>query len=388
MKHKIIKLLVIGTILLHTKNVSAETTLNCTKLLRYGSKSEQVKILQKELNKVMDCNLAIDGKFGTATKSCVLAFQKDNSLSQDAVVGPKTCEKLNDLYSASFDENKYIGESITLTTTNTLVQGSSGSEVVTLQEVLNKKMHCNLGVDGVFGYKTKWCVKKYQEENNLSVDGKVGTITKNSLNNNITKDDDSQYIIIAKTSNSKLRVRQSASTSTKHIGDVYTSEIYKVHNSKTVDGTTWYKIEYQDGKYGYVSGNYATMNFILLDISDQTIILYRNGKTILTAPTVTGNISKGYNTPLGVYKVGTSLSYETQGQRILLSKYDAYVDYWMPFIGGSYGFHDADWRSLSQMTTGKTYLTNGSHGCVNMLKEDAKYLYDNIYKGLAVHIVE
>ena len=52
------------------------------------------------------------------------------------------------------------------------------------------------------------------------------------------------------------------------------------------------------------------------------------------------------------------------------------------------GCHDADWRSLSQMTNGKTYLTNGSHGCVNMLREDAKYLYSNIYKGLAVHIVE
>lgn len=34
------------------KNVSAETTLNCSKTLRYGSKGEQVKLLQKELNKV------------------------------------------------------------------------------------------------------------------------------------------------------------------------------------------------------------------------------------------------------------------------------------------------------------------------------------------------
>ena len=76
------------------------------------------------------------------------------------------------------------------------------------------------------------------------------------------------------------------------------------------------------------------------------------------------------------------------GGRIHLSKYNAYVDYWMPFIGGSYGFHDADWRSSSQITNKKTYLTNGSHGCVNMLTEDAKYLYENIYKGLAVHIVE
>lgn len=392
MKKILIYLLIIGTIILNTENVSAKTTLNCTKTLRTGSKSEQVKILQKELNEVMNCNLKVDGKFGSATKSCILAFQKNNSLLQDAIVGKKTCTKLNTLYLLSNEDEENSDESDSsnslFKTTNTLVQGSSGSEVVTLQETLNKKIHCNLDIDGVFGYKTKWCVKKYQEENNLSVDGKVGPLTKNSLNETVNKTDNSKYVIIAKTSNRKLRVRQGASTSTKHIGDVYTSEIYKVRNSKVVDGTTWYKIEYQDGKYGYISGNYATMNFILLDISNQTIKLYRNGRTILTAPTVTGNISKGYDTPLGVYKVGTSLSYETQGRRIHLSKYDAYVDYWMPFIGGSYGFHDADWRSLSQMTTGKTYLTNGSHGCVNMLREDAKYLYDNIYKGLAVHIVE
>ena len=76
------------------------------------------------------------------------------------------------------------------------------------------------------------------------------------------------------------------------------------------------------------------------------------------------------------------------GGRIHLSKYDAYVDYWIPFIGGSYGFHDADWRTSSQLTNKNTYLTNGSHGCVNMLLEDAKYLHDNVYKDLAVHIVD
>ena len=60
----------------------------------------------------------------------------------------------------------------------------------------------------------------------------------------------------------------------------------------------------------------------------------------------------------------------------------------MPFIGGSYGFHDADWRSASQLTNKNTYLTNGSHGCVNMFTEDAKYLYKNIYKGLSVYNVK
>ena len=367
------------------KNVSAETTLNCSKTLRYSSKGEQVKLLQKELNKVANCNLTVDGSFGPATKSCVLSFQRNNQLSIDAIVGPKTCKKLNELYLDNNDDE--IPPTLTLTSTSTLRRGNNNNHVKILQTMLNTLTHCNLDVDGDFGYKTEWCVKKYQEENNLDVDGKVGPMTRNSLNKNIKVTDNSKYVIVAKTSNKKLNVRQDATTSSKDIGDVYTSDIYKVLGTKTTNGTTWYKVEYQTNKYGYISGDYATQDFIYLDISDQTIKLYRNGITTLTVPTVTGNKSKGHDTPLGVYSIGTKLSIDNMGGRIHLSKYNAYVDYWMPFIGGSYGFHDADWRTSYQLTNKKTYLTNGSHGCVNMFTADAKALYDNIYKNLAVHIV-
>ena len=254
--------------------------------------------------------------------------------------------------------------------------------------MLNRTTHCNLEVDGSFGYKTEWCVKKYQEENNLGIDGKVGSMTRQSLNQKIKNIDNSKYVIINTSTNSTLNVRQDAGTNYADIGDVYSSEIYIIHGSKLVGGTTWYKIEYETGKYGYVSGAYATEDFILLDISSQNIKLYRNGQLVFNVPSVTGNKSKGNDTPLGVYSVGNKLSYETMGGRIHLSKYDAYVDYWIPFIGGSYGFHDADWRTSSQLTNKNTYLTNGSHGCVNMLLEDAKYLHDNVYKDLAVHIVD
>lgn len=390
MKRLFINLLLVSCIFLGIDKVSA-ATLDCNGLLRYGSRSEKVKQLQTELNEVMNCNLVVDGIFGNGTKSCVLAFQKKYSLSQDAIVGPQTCNKLNSLYLSSNDdvvEDDNSTSELYLNTTTTLLRGSNGIYVRVLQEMLNRTTHCNLEVDGNFGYKTEWCVKKYQEENNLGIDGKVGPMTRQSLNQNIKNIDNSRYVIINTSTNSTLNVRQDAGTNYADIGDVYSSEIYIIHGSKLVGGTTWYKIEYETGKYGYVSGAYATKDFILLDISSQNIKLYRNGQVVFNVPTVTGNKLKGYDTPLGVYSVGNKLSYETMGGRIHLSKYDAYVDYWIPFIGGSYGFHDADWRTSSQLTNKNTYLTNGSHGCVNMLLEDAKYLHDNVYKGLAVHIVD
>ena len=60
--------------------------------------------------------------------------------------------------------------------TQTLRYGSRGLEVKKLQEVLG------LTQDGIFGLKTKMAVIKYQKEHQLSADGIVGPITRQSLN--------------------------------------------------------------------------------------------------------------------------------------------------------------------------------------------------------------
>ena len=79
------------------KNVNA-STLNCNNYLQYGSTGEQVKILQEKLNHTMQCNLDVDGIIGSRTKNCILQFQAKYNLAQDAIVGPKTCSKLNSIY--------------------------------------------------------------------------------------------------------------------------------------------------------------------------------------------------------------------------------------------------------------------------------------------------
>ena len=58
--------------------------------------------------------------------------------------------------------------------------GSQGSDVKTLQDMLNSKGY-NLAVDGIFGSKTQAAVKDYQQKNNLAVDGIVGTNTWGAL---------------------------------------------------------------------------------------------------------------------------------------------------------------------------------------------------------------
>ena len=115
--------------------------------------------------------------------------------------------------------------------------------------------------------------------------------------------------------------------------------------------------------------------YVELDLSRQRLWMYVNGNCIVETPFVSGNVSSGYATPVGIYY----LTYKTtntklEGYNRDGSKYSSPVSFWMPFNGGI-GLHDATWRSNFG---GNIYLTNGSHGCINLPYNAAKTIYQNI----------
>jgi peptidoglycan hydrolase-like protein with peptidoglycan-binding domain len=63
----------------------------------------------------------------------------------------------------------------------TLREGSSGDDVIYLQQLLNKKGRATIAVDGDFGSETKQMVEIYQRNHGLVVDGIVGPQTWSSL---------------------------------------------------------------------------------------------------------------------------------------------------------------------------------------------------------------
>lgn len=120
-----------------------------------------------------------------------------------------------------------------------------------------------------------------------------------------------------------------------------------------------------------------------VDLSGQHVYMIKDGQVVWDAPCVTGNVSKNYTTPPGLY----SLTYK-QRDRVLRGakqadgkyEYETPVSYWMPFNGGI-GFHDANWRSKFG---GTIYQNSGSHGCVNLPPAKAAALYDLVYQGMPV----
>jgi peptidoglycan hydrolase-like protein with peptidoglycan-binding domain len=67
-------------------------------VLRKGDVGEAVKTLQRELKKLMYYNGTDSGTFDDATLAAVKAFQANNGLGADGVVGEKTWAALQQLY--------------------------------------------------------------------------------------------------------------------------------------------------------------------------------------------------------------------------------------------------------------------------------------------------
>lgn len=120
-------------------------------------------------------------------------------------------------------------------------------------------------------------------------------------------------------------------------------------------------------------------SYIEIDLTRQHVWLYIDGKELVSTDCVSGDMTiEGRMTPAGTYTL-----YYLESPSIL--KGEGYEDgvevqYWMPFNGGV-GLHDASWRTDFG---GQIYISNGSHGCVNLPSDKAKMIYDNIYPGIPI----
>ena len=121
--------------------------------------------------------------------------------------------------------------------------------------------------------------------------------------------------------------------------------------------------------------------YVDVDISEQYARYYdADGNIIWEAGIISGNPNKGNDTPQGVYYVvskGTDIT-------LVGDTYETPVSYWMAFVGGSVGFHDATWQDESNFGNPEAYLSVGSHGCVNLSYSSAEALYEVLEVGTCV----
>ena len=165
--------------------------------LRRGDRGEDVRTIQRELNRIAANYPAIPtvpvdlGVFDAATERSVKAFQKIFNLTQDGIVGKNTWYKLKYIYSSVKGLSELYSEGITYSEaerrfSKTLQQGSRGTEVQSLQYYLSFIGFFNdalpeIAIDGIFGPATKNAVLAFQRYYGLTPDGIVGRNTWNKI---------------------------------------------------------------------------------------------------------------------------------------------------------------------------------------------------------------
>ena len=141
--------------------------------------------------------------------------------------------------------------------------------------------------------------------------------------------------------------------------------------------------------------------YIEVNLSEQRVLGYKDGKLIAEGDCVSGKEAAGMGTCIGLYKIQDKLSPTVlRGEKVPVTKtetkknkkgkkvkkttttyeysYESPVTYWIQFNGGI-GLHDAaGWRS---QYGGSIYYYSGSHGCVNLPLDLAKTLYQNFELG-------
>ncbi len=120
----------------------------------------------------------------------------------------------------------------------------------------------------------------------------------------------------------------------------------------------------------------ALTNYAEVDLTNQHLYLYTDGKQVLDSPIVSGCVAQRHSTPGGAFSlIGKSRNVVLRGE-----DYANFVNYWMPF-NNRIGMHDASWRSRFG---GTIYKTNGSHGCINLPKDAAASIFEAIDASYAV----
>lgn len=161
-------------------------------------------------------------------------------------------------------------------------------------------------------------------------------------------------------------VLQKAVVAALHAGQSYTGD-FKYDEVEPTFTTR----EIADGAENLVYQAAAGEKWIDLNLSNYTVTAYE-GATIVQGPISMVPGAPDTPTVTGTYHV--YLKYESQtmrGENTDGSKYVTPDVPWVTYFTGSYAFHGAPWRSSFGWGG-----VGGSHGCVNMPVDGAKWIYD------------
>jgi lipoprotein-anchoring transpeptidase ErfK/SrfK len=125
---------------------------------------------------------------------------------------------------------------------------------------------------------------------------------------------------------------------------------------------------------------------IVVDKSKQTATVYQNDKPIKNFLVLTGRTGSFTQSDNGTFFI--YLRYKIQDMRGPNGDGTFYLTKgvkWVSYYNGGEGFHTAYWN-YPGIAAGDPTL-KGSHGCINMYEQDAKWIFDNCPMGTVVQVI-
>ena len=143
---------------------------DATRTLTLGMTGNDVYALQERLIELRYLSGVADGVFGAETQAALIAFQKNNGLTEDGNAGSSTLKKLAGSCKAATRTTPTPVPSGTVT----LREGDEGENVYILQAYLFELGYYTGRIDGRFSAETTEAVKAFQRANGLTADGIAG----------------------------------------------------------------------------------------------------------------------------------------------------------------------------------------------------------------------
>lgn len=150
--------------------------------LKVGSRGDDVRQLQQNLNTLGYNAGKPDGIFGNGTKNEVIRFQKTYGLSADGIAGKNTLDA--------------IATTVRRKNNGILSKGQVSAEVKSLQNNLKNLGYLKGTADGAFGSGTEAAVKAFQKAHGMTPDGLVGGGTKAQISKAIQEKEDRESSVL------------------------------------------------------------------------------------------------------------------------------------------------------------------------------------------------
>ncbi|MDD3840658.1 MAG: peptidoglycan-binding protein [Clostridia bacterium] len=175
-----------------------------SRMLKYGMSGEDVKQAQGMLKDLNYFFANTTGYYGNLTRNAIINFQKDNGLTPDGLLGPKT-------YACLKNTHKRYKDCTYLTYSDVLKYGHRSEQVRRLQAALKKLNYFSANTTGYYGWITQQSVINFQRDKGLYVDGIAGRNTINAINKAFV-DSKKYYTVLPGDTLWKISVKYNTST--------------------------------------------------------------------------------------------------------------------------------------------------------------------------------